>query len=136
MDAKTLWFQPYTLGIDEIDDQHRTLFHYIEELEQGVAQRDRWVVVHHTLVALADWAKVHFAVEESVMRIFAYPGIDEHVRSHRRFDDKLRTLQEQSLTADIASETAAFLRDWLAQHIMVEDRAYAEAFIAKGLTLA
>ncbi len=128
LDAK---FRPegYHLGIEDIDEQHGVLFDHIHNLDAAIANGDRWVVVHHTLAELEHWTKVHFAVEESVMRICRYPKVQEHLAQHSAFVVKIQQLKQKSLTEDIAQEASAYLHDWLMQHIQVEDRKYAEHFL-------
>lgn len=41
-------FESYRLGSDDIDEQHRTLFDYIENLDVAIANGDRWLVVYQT----------------------------------------------------------------------------------------
>lgn len=123
-------FRPegYLLGIEEIDEQHGILFDYIHTLDNAIASGDRWVVVHHTLADLEHWTKIHFAVEESVMRIFRFPQVRPHLEQHKDFVSRIQVMKQKSLTEDIAQEASQFLHDWLMQHILVEDRKYADHF--------
>lgn len=118
----------YFLGIDDLDEQHQTLFQHLADLDAAIAAGDRWVVVHNTLVELSNWTNLHFAVEESVMRICRYPALQQHIQQHQSFVDKLSLLKQKSLTEDIAQEASSLLHEWLVQHIMIEDRKYADHF--------
>ncbi len=125
MDSR-YWSADYELGIDEIDSQHRALGVAIDRFETAVADHDRWIVVHNALVELSNWAKFHFAVEESLMRIFNYPDLDAHAASHREFMERIRSFEEGTLRDGVADEVAGFLKDWLQGHICTADRRYAE----------
>lgn len=114
----------YLLGIQEIDEQHQTLFDCIQRIEQSVSSEERWSAVHYGLVQLADFARIHFSVEESLLRVLGYPELDEHILEHRKFSEKLGELREKSVKTDISEEMANFLRHWLMEHILKVDKAY------------
>jgi hemerythrin len=121
----------YAFGIDEIDAQHRALFEFIGKLEAAVPTSDSWVTVQQTLNDLNYWARVHFAVEESLMRLMGFPDITSHNATHADFIETIGRLKKQSLRKDIARDTSRFLNDWLRHHIDVDDRKYAEFFLSR-----
>ncbi|MEW6163922.1 MAG: bacteriohemerythrin [Pseudomonadota bacterium] len=111
-------------GIEEIDAQHEVLFDCLARLEHSITQEERWSAVHFALVQLSDFARIHFAVEEALMRLHAYPSFAAHVAEHHGFTAKLHELKETSIRADISNEMIAFLREWLVHHIGGSDHAY------------
>lgn len=119
----------YKLGIDDIDEQHSVLFDHLHNLDASINAGDRWVVVHTTLSELFHWTQLHFAVEESVMRICRYPDLERHIQQHDGFVAKVQQMKQKSLTEDIAIEASTMLHDWLVQHIQIEDRKYANHFL-------
>ena len=122
------WKQEFSLGIPEIDEPHKTLADCVTLVEEAVVGRARWVAVHSTLIRAADFARIHFAVEESLMRVHAHPGLNEHILAHRQFSEHLHVLQHKSLTADVSEEMIVFIRGWLEKHVATLDRAYASHF--------
>lgn len=122
--------ESYRLGIDDIDSQHYALFETIDNLDVSVANGDCWLVVHTTMAELERRVKEHFSVEESLMRICHYPHVQQHIDEHAVFADTVQQMKQQSLTEDIPREASQFLRDWLTQHLLTEDRKYAEHFLA------
>ncbi len=120
----------YAFGIDEIDAQHQALFDYIGKLEAVLPTSDSWVIVQQTLNDLNYWARVHCAVEESLMRLMGFPELASHNATHSNFMETIARLKKQSLRKDIARDTSRFLNDWLRHHIDVDDRKYAEYFLA------
>lgn len=124
-------FDSYAFGIDEIDNQHRAMFDFIHRLEAAIPTSESWVVVQQTLNDLGFWARVHFAVEESLMRLMAFPDIEGHIAIHTNFMDTVARLRKESLRKDIARDTSRFLNDWLRHHIDVDDRKYAEFFLSR-----
>ncbi len=107
------WKQEFSVGIQEIDEQHKTLADCVTSVETSVVGRERWLEVHSALIRAADFARIHFAVEESLMRIHACPGLEEHIAAHRRFSNHLEELKHKSLTVDVSEEMISFIRGWL-----------------------
>lgn len=125
------WKKDFSVGIHEIDEQHKTLSDCIASLEEAFVGQERWSAVYSALARLADFARIHFAVEESLMRIHDYPGLEEHIHEHWRFSDDLKRLQEKALTADVSQEMIAFVRTWLDTHVITSDKRYALHFLKR-----
>lgn len=112
-------------GIDEIDAQHQVMFDVVARLEKAVTSDEKWSAVHFGLVELAGYVNIHFAVEEALMRVHGYPGLDDHIAQHRRFSAELSELEANSLhRIDISEAMLKMLRAWLISHIGGADRAY------------
>lgn len=130
-------------GIGELDGQHGELFRLLDELDYVIGNGDRWHVVHNVLIRITQWAEVHFAVEECLMRIFNDKGAREHAADHAALKRKLKALVVESLTRDVAREAAGFLREWKQRHIAEFDaalmkrlRAAAAGFCAEAVVRA
>jgi hemerythrin len=130
------WKEEYSVGIPEIDAQHQTLAGCIALVETAVTTHQRWLAVHSALVRLADFVRIHFAVEESLLRIHRYPELERHVREHLAFADQVRQLQEKSLSVDVSEEMVAFIEEWLHEHIMTSDKHYAAYLPTAGVVAA
>ncbi|OHC66786.1 MAG: hypothetical protein A2045_16385 [Rhodocyclales bacterium GWA2_65_20] len=130
----TTWNSEYSVGIDEIDDQHKGLVNCIANLEksiEGVDERQRWTAIHYAIVQLTDYTRIHFSVEESLMRILGYPQRDAHMVQHNIFVSFLENVQRKSITHDISEdEIVRYLREWLLTHILRDDKQYAVWFEA------
>jgi hemerythrin len=111
-------------GIDEIDSQHQILFDCIGRLQASVSSEDRLTAVHFALEELDDFVRIHFAVEESLMRIFGYPLLTAHIAEHRQFANELVRLKEESLRTEVSEEMLTFLTNWLIDHIGKTDHQY------------
>lgn len=125
------WTTQYMIGIPEIDEQHRQLFECIDRLENAKDDRQRELAVYFVMDELRDYAHIHFAVEETVMRLFDYPGLEAHAAEHREFSARLEALEKVELNHDIHAEAGSFLRGWLTKHIMGSDKRYAEFILGK-----
>jgi hemerythrin len=70
-------------GIQEIDEQHETLFNILEKLQGVVEGGDNWSVVYFALSELVQFARSHFVLEEALMRLHGYPDLEQHIAEHR-----------------------------------------------------
>lgn len=122
----------YLVGIPELDAQHEQLFACIERLERAEDQRQMELAVYYVIGELKDYARIHFTVEEVVMRLFDYPGLAAHAAEHREFEASLKALEQMELLHDLHAEAGKLLREWLANHVRVSDKRYAEYILGKG----
>ena len=125
------WNNELRLGIKDIDEQHKILAEIISSIKVAVARDRGWSDLHLAIVRLADYVRIHFAVEESLMRVHDYHRLDEHTDEHRQFSLKLAQLQELSLKSAVTEGTIAFLHEWWDKHIRTSDKAYALHFLKR-----
>lgn len=125
------WKDEFSVGIHEIDEHHRALSDCITSLEEAVAGREGPSAVDCALDRLDNFARIHFAVEECLMRILEYPELVEHSYEHFRFSDDLKKLQEKALNAEVTQQSIAFIGTWLRDHVMTSDKQYALHFLKR-----
>ena len=125
------WKEEFSVGIEDIDKQHRVLFEYFTLFENSVANGANWSGLHFILIQLRDFARIHFAAEEILMHLFAYPAAAAHIETHQAFFRKLKQLEQESLQTDVTQGTLEYLHHWLVTHIVGEDKGYAR-HIASG----
>jgi len=118
------WTDDLLTGIAEIDAEHQVLFDCLKCLEEAITAEDRWSVCHFALEEIADFARVHFAVEEALLRLHGYPGLDAHIAEHRSFSKELQGIKERSIRSDVTDDMLHFLKKWLVAHIGKSDHAY------------
>lgn len=126
-------YAQYQIGIAEIDAQHRELFVILAELEKHSGEGYAYEAARSVLSRLANYANVHFAIEESLMRMHGYPDILAHVAEHQRLRKQLAEFQQRLLDADIATQLHKFIEAWLANHIDVTDRRYVPHLLASKI---
>lgn len=123
------WQDNYALGLDEIDEQHRMLFDIMNRLWAAILRNAEGQELGSILEDLERYTVLHFTEEETFMRSIAYPDFDAHIAYHRTFVKKL--LDEKMAARagqQVSLELIHFLRDWLVNHILVEDKRYAAQF--------
>lgn len=118
------WTDELLTGIAEIDAQHQVLFDCLKRLEESITSEDRWSVCHFALEEISDFVRIHFAVEEALLRLHEYPDLDAHVAEHRAFSRDVLAIKERSIRSDVTDDMVAFLKRWLRTHIGTTDHAY------------
>jgi hemerythrin len=119
------WKDEYSLGILEIDNQHKLLLRSFTAIEESIKLEHGWSVTHYAIIELLQLVRMHFSFEEALMHMFAYPGSKKHKKEHQRFFDHLEKIERQSLKKSAEVQMVQFLEDWLTTHILGTDRGYA-----------
>jgi hemerythrin len=130
------WNDDLSVGIQEIDEQHKILVNLLNRLYHAVVTRnDSKEVIESILNELAQYTYVHFAVEESLMRIFNFTEYDTHKQHHAELAAQVFDLNRKvrSGEAVVSMELLNFLRSWLMNHIIKEDKRYTPHFLKHGL---
>ncbi len=128
------WSDELSVGIEEIDAQHKVLVDLVNEMHEAIAQRHGSDVVKDILDKLVDYTRTHFVVEESLMRILNYPDYEPHKEQHEELMQHVHDLQDKVASGKtaIGFELLHFLKVWLTKHIMETDRQYSAFFLAAG----
>ncbi len=125
------WNQELVLGIASIDEQHRELVDRINALNEQIGNPK---AAGPLLEDLVDAAMNHFIAEEELLKRHGYAQADAHTQAHSGETSKLVELLDQ-IHADAAAFKPAHLaalKDWLTQHILVDDKACVALLKSKG----
>lgn len=128
------WKNEYSLGIQEIDDQHRLLLSSFSVIEEAINLKQGWSNVHFSILGLKELASMHFTFEEALMRLFSYPEAKAHRGDHEYFFARLAEIENHSLRNSAERELLEFLREWLTSHILHTDADYAR-YILSGASV-
>jgi hemerythrin len=123
----------FEIGIAEIDAQHRRLFELLNDMKGWSGTDLEHAASLDILDSLSEYALVHFAVEESIMRMLHYPATAAHVAEHKRFTDTLDIFRHRLLKEQRSIDLVDFIKSWLVDHIDRVDRQYVDYFLAKGV---
>lgn len=129
------WTDEYSVSVSRFDTEHKKLFSLLNELHDAMSKgRGRFVVVH-VLQQLDEYARWHFAGEESAMQRAGYPGLAAHIAEHRDFATKVADFYAESGEGQtgVPIDVLYFLRDWLQNHILHTDRQFAESLNRAGI---
>lgn len=127
MNSIVIWNDLYSIDMPEIDEQHRVLFDLINQLWRAIINRSTIEQQVGLIEKLEHYTLSHFTAEETFMRMFEYPDFDNHKKAHESFVKKI-ALEKANLqkTQHLSLDILNFLKDWLIDHIMVLDKAYAK----------
>lgn len=129
------WTRELSVGVDEIDAQHKTLVDLINQLHHAIMQHRAGGEATAILDRLIEYTRIHFAVEESLMRLFDYPDYEQHKASHEALIEEVNRLHARVVNdgKPVTFELLHFLKRWLTEHIMAEDQLYVPFFLARGV---
>lgn len=124
------WVPALSVGVEEIDEQHRRLFALVNELSEAEGDEE----TGRALAALTSYAAEHFALEERLFAERRYPGAEEHVREHAAFAAKLRGFAADYAAGGEGLERRLldYLKAWLTGHISFADRKYRPYLARRG----
>ena len=121
------WREEYSVNIKEIDDDHIELLKVAESLYQLIGSNDQKEFLNR-LKKLVLLAQQHFHVEEDMMEKNKFPESNIHKKKHKRIMkealDVIKKIQNDQY--DIDDDFVNFLKDWIINHILTEDRKYGE----------
>lgn len=128
------WSETYSVNSPVLDGQHKKLFALINELDENLRLGKGEDVLGKTLDALIVYARVHFVEEEALMMQYNYPGLSLHQDQHDYFVRTVFELHNQHRDGrlDMADSVLDFLKDWLSDHILKQDKAYALYIAGRG----
>ncbi len=117
------------MGIAVIDNQHKRIIDYINELNNALVYRDS-EKAKEVLSYLVDYTLSHFSFEESLMQEAGYVMLEPHKKVHESFIKRIDFFKERSLNGEeITRQLMNELQIWLINHIQHDDKDYQEAVI-------
>lgn len=128
------WLAEYTVGVQQIDEQHQQLFalqnELIETIERNLADNE---VVGEALDRLVTYTEKHFQFEEAVLEKYNYPDkdFDQHKQQHRDFLLQVMKWMNEYLDGDetLLPRIVGHISNWLTDHVLKEDKRYYDYFL-------
>jgi len=119
------WTQALSVGVDEIDDQHKELFRRASTLLDGLRKGEP-DEIGGLVDFLHAYAVTHFGAEEAFMRETGFAGYVRHKAQHDRFISDLLALasehERKGAGAFLALKVNHWLVQWLKEHVSGMDR--------------
>lgn len=122
----------FEIGIAELDAQHKRLHGLLERLRDAVGKHYGYATTA-ILDELAIETRIHFAVEESLMRMLSFPEVEIHVAEHQTLRDQLEKFRKRAQDFEVADDLAAFIQQWLNDHVDRYDREFVDHFLRAGI---
>jgi len=116
------WDEGYSLGISNIDIQHKNLFEIagkVFSLKESPNVKEEIRII---LYELNDYIKKHFAEEEAFMEEISFPDSDYHKKLHRKIVENVTSITKNNHRLDtIQTKMRIIAKRALIEHIMNED---------------
>lgn len=120
---KLEWKQIYSVDSEELDEDHKQIFVYINKIEENIYNRNS-EFFNKILQDLKNYATVHFSKEENYMKSMGFPDVVEHILEHKLFTKKILELEDKSKDFVLLNNTIDFIKDWIIAHILGSDKEY------------
>ncbi len=117
------WSSQYSVGVPEMDKQHKQLIKLINKLY--IAMRDKKDIAT-VMDGVVQYTIRHFTDEETMMKSIHYPGLSQHLAMHKKVISQVKQLAQrvQNKEKGIDKKLLIFLKEWLLNHIMKQDKRY------------
>jgi hemerythrin len=133
-----LWSNNFSVGVREIDEQHKKLVEILNELI-AYASNDSACEsknIDETIKKIVEYKTIHFGTEEKYFKQFSFEGTDEHIQKHRGFDQEVSGLLsnfQKDGEKNQLIELLDFMENWFTDHLLNMDQKYVQCFKKNGL---
>ena len=126
------WQDLWNTGIESIDAQHKVLVRLINDLNSATDKE----VCKKVFLELSEYINSHFRHEEDLFDKTNYPKAEEHIRQHIALFDKTVYLKDRLFNDPFfdKDELSKFLIEWLAVHIIKQDKEFGNFLVKKVLS--
>lgn len=133
--ALITWASMLSVGVKEIDDQHKKLIDLINQLNDAMLAGKSRDSMGKILGELAAYTQYHFSTEERLMGQYKYEESVDHKEQHKKLIQSVSDFKKQfdSGQTMISVELMNFLRDWLSGHILKTDKKFGSALNKLGV---
>ena len=123
------WTDSLSTGISLIDEQHKMLLNYINNLYHAMQRGVTDDILLNILDVLHDYTVSHFSTEEQFFLHSDYKDSEKHREIHRKFTSRIAEFRDnmKNGSAQVSMELLNFLRDWLIHHIQGTDHQYVDS---------
>lgn len=130
------WDDRFTSGIRIFDDEHKALIAIVNQLHDAFMSGVERAALSRICDELTEYVMLHFRHEEMYFDDWHYPDKQAHIAAHRQLREQVFAYRGQILdrpSLEMANELFGFLRLWLTEHILSDDRYFCEFLYQKGL---
>ncbi len=127
------WKEEYSVGVSELDEQHKSLFGLLDKLSAAIEQKDK-LSLGYIVTSLELYVVFHFTSEEHLLAKYGYPGLAKQEQEHGVFKARVARYKAEMSKGDkiaLAGEIRQYLHDWLVGHIIDQDKKYSAFMIEK-----
>lgn len=121
------WKDEYSIGVEEIDEQHKHLFEIgneIYDLLENYLLPDKYDKIIQIIAGLKEYTVHHFQTEEELMLKIKYPGYFKQKVAHDDFIKEVESVDFSAIDQDQDGHTRKlleFIFGWVLDHILKSD---------------
>lgn len=131
---KIEWDPSISMGVDTLDLQHRELIEHINDLRAAISQGQARSETGRMFSFLEEYVKVHFTMEETLMKRKKYREYVAHRQEHLNFLTMFLEMKQtyEELAAEgailsfLAVDLDRKLAEWLVEHITKVDKQFGD----------
>jgi len=120
-----VWDNSWSIGIDEIDEDHKKLVNLIQKLFGALISAQGADYVKTVFFELIDYTRYHFEREEEIFKKYNYSELEHHKQLHQNLIQQVLDISKELLsegeTEKVSDDFFEFLKHWLVDHILEED---------------
>lgn len=131
--TKLVWTEQVNIGIEEVDQQHRKIVAYINQLDDayfsGASRKKLGKIINE----LVEYTIYHFKSEESLQERAGYPFLKAHQKAHVLYAQGILDFQSRfEKGEDISKDMEGLLAKWFFDHLKHDDTDFVQ-HVAKYL---
>ena len=129
------WSEKYSVKVPSLDEEHKRLFQMIDGFYSALKDGGHGEAMERLLEGLVEYVSVHFKHEEALMARSGFDGLAAQEAAHRAFAQKVLDVQKRFREGKLvlSYEITRFLKNWLTEHILQADTAYADSLVSAGI---
>jgi hemerythrin len=121
----TEWTPEMSVGIGDIDVQHRKMIRKVNEISEAVDAGKSKEEIMEAIRFFEVYSEEHFKTEEGYMHIYGYPEFPGHQKEHRKLLDDMAQAREKfsqgKITEKEVYEESRRVADWFVAHMKLVD---------------
>ena len=129
------WTDELSIGIKEIDEQHKNLLELANSLCKKI-ELDNHDMVQKAFDIFITQSNIHYKEEEDLMTKHHYPRSDSHIGEHNELLQKVKGVSYLCSVNDqtVISSLTTILSDYFKHHFHGADKSFAIYLNSRGVT--
>lgn len=125
------WNERFSVGVDEIDRQHKHLMNLINDIDIVVSKGGSYEQMAPIVEELVAYTRQHFAYEEKLLKANQCPNFEEHQQSHLVLHKEIIDWQKKVMHCNHnqLKELMTMLKLWFPGHILTADKKQAQYLV-------
>lgn len=126
------WNDTYSVGVREMDEQHKRLLGYIGALGELLVTEDN-ELMHELLARITDYGRQHFEAEEHLLGKHGYP-LEGQKAAHGSYIEWMAETNFKAIEGTLVlRDIYDYLRRWWTTHILGDDMQYKDFLNRRGV---